>query len=84
MTRKCHNHRLLTDPLHLKKGTQNTDICNIIKMKQPALFLVKMIAELETNWKNIGLIQNSTTNRNNNKQSLQHPHIIQKFLDILS
>ena len=49
MTRKCHNHRLLTDPLNLKEGTRNTDIYNIIKAKQPALFLVKMIAELETN-----------------------------------
>ena len=49
MTRKCHNHRLLPDPLHLKEGTRNTDIYNIIKVKQPALFLVKMIAELETN-----------------------------------
>ena len=49
MTRKCHSHSLLTDPLHLKKGTRNTDIYNIIKVKQPALFLVKMIAELETN-----------------------------------
>ena len=48
MTRKCHNHRLLTDPLQLKEGTWNTDIYNIIKVKQPALFLVKMIAELET------------------------------------
>ena len=26
MTKKCHNHRLLTDPLHLKEGTRNTDI----------------------------------------------------------
>ena len=42
MTRKCHNHRLLTDPLHLKKGTRNTDIYNIIKVKQPALFFVNM------------------------------------------
>ena len=49
MTRKCHNHRLLPDPQHLKEGTQNTDIYNIIKVKLPALFLVKMIAELETN-----------------------------------
>ena len=49
MTSQCHNHRLLTDPLHLKEGTQSTDIYNLIKVKQPALFLVKMIAELETN-----------------------------------
>ena len=49
MSRKCHNHRLLTDPLHLKEGTWNTDIYNIIKVKQAALFLAKMIAELETN-----------------------------------
>ena len=50
MTRKGHNHRLLTDPLHLKERTRNTDIYNlhVIKMKPPALFLVKMIAELET------------------------------------
>ena len=39
----------MTDPLHLKEGTPNTDIYNIIKVKQPALFLVKMTAELETN-----------------------------------
>ena len=31
------------------EGTRNTDINNTIKVKQPALFLVKMIAELETN-----------------------------------
>ena len=49
MTRKCHNHRLLTDPLHLKEGTRHTYIYNIIKVKQPALFIVKMTAELETN-----------------------------------
>ena len=49
MTRKCHNHRILTGPLHLKEGTRNTDILNITKVKQPALLLVKMIAELETN-----------------------------------
>ena len=45
MTRKCHNHRLLTDPLHLQEGAGNTDIYNIIKVEQPALFLVKIIAE---------------------------------------
>ena len=49
MTRKCHNHRLLIDRLYLLEGTQNTVIYDIIKVKQPALFLVKMIAELETN-----------------------------------
>ena len=49
MPRKCHNHKLLTDSLHPKEGALNTDIYNIIKMKQPALVLVKMIAELETN-----------------------------------
>ena len=49
MTRKCHNHRLLIDRLYLQEGTRNTDIYNIIKVEQPALFLVKMIAELETN-----------------------------------
>ena len=48
MTRKCDNHRLLTDPLHIKEATRNTDIYNKIEVKQPALFLVKMIAELET------------------------------------
>ena len=80
MTSKCHNHRLLTDPLHLKEGTPNTDIYNIIKVKQPALFLVKMIAELETKAR----YKTLTTNRNSNKQSLQYPHNIQKFLDILS
>ena len=37
------------DPLHLKEGARNTDIYNIIKVNKPALFLVKMIAELETN-----------------------------------
>ena len=47
MTRKCHTHRLLTDTLHLKEGTRNTDIYNIIEVMQPALFLVKMIAERE-------------------------------------
>ena len=35
--------------MHLKEGTRNTDIYNTIYVKQPALFLVKMIAELETN-----------------------------------
>ena len=49
MTRKCHNHRLLNDPQHIQEGTRNTDIYNLIKGQQPALFLVKIIAELETN-----------------------------------
>ena len=49
MTRKCHNHGLLTDPLYLQEGTRNIDIYKIIKVEQPALFQVKMIAELETN-----------------------------------
>ena len=49
VTRKCHNHRLLTIPLHLNEGTRNADIYNIIKVEQPAHFLVKMIAELKTN-----------------------------------
>ena len=80
MTRKCHNHRLLTDPLYLKEGTQNTDIYNIIKVKQPALFLVKMIAELETSKKTKAQYKTPTTNRNNNKQSFQHPHIISEIL----
>ena len=26
MTRVCHNHRLLTDQLHLQEGTQYTDL----------------------------------------------------------
>ena len=72
MTRKYHNHRLLTDALHLKEGTQNTDIYNIIKVKQLALFLVKMIAELETNEKIKARYKTSTANRNNNKKSFQH------------
>ena len=80
MTMKCHNHRLLTDPLHLKEGTRNTDIYNKIKVKQPALFLVKMIAELETPKKTKALYKTTTTNRNNNKQSFQHPHIISEIL----
>ena len=80
MTRKCHNHRLLTDPLHLKEGTRITDIYNIIKVKQPALFLVKMIAELETNKKTKTRYKTPITNRNNNKQSVQHPHIISEIL----
>ena len=49
MASKCHNHKLLTDLLHIKEGTQNADRYNIIKVKQPALFLFKMISELETN-----------------------------------
>ena len=77
MTRQCHNHSLLTDPLHLKEGTRNTDIHNIIKVKQPALFLVKMIAKLETNWKTKALYKTPT---NNNKQSFQHQHIISEIL----
>ena len=80
MTRKCHKHRLLTGPLHLKEGARNTDIYNIIKVKQPALFLVKMIAELETNQKTTAQYKTPTTNRNNNKQSVQHPHIISEIL----
>ena len=80
MTRKCHNHRLLTDPLHLKEGARNTDIYNIIKVKQPALFLVKMIAELETYKRTKALYKTPTTNRNNNKQSFQHPDIISEIL----
>ena len=80
MTRKCHNHRLLTDPLHLKEGTWNTDIYNIIKVKQPALFLVKMIAELFTNKKTKAQYKTPMTNRNNNKKSFQHPHIISEIL----
>ena len=80
MTRKCHNHRLLTDPLHLKEGTRNTDIYNKIKVKQAALFLFKMIAELETNEKTKVQYKTPTTNRNNNKQSFQHPHIISEIL----
>ena len=81
MTRKCHNQRLLTDPLHLKKGTRNTDIYNIIKVKQPALFLVKMIAELETIRKQRpDKKKTPTTNRNNNKHSFQHPYIISEIL----
>ena len=80
MARKCHNHRLLTDPLHLKEGTRNTDIYNIIKLKQPALFLVKMIVELDTNSKTKARYKNPTTNRNNSKQSFQHPHIISEIL----
>ena len=80
MTRKCHNHRLLTDPLHLKEGTRNTDIYNIIKVKQPALFLVKMIAELDTNWKTKAQYKTPTANRNKNEQSFQHPHIVVEIL----
>ena len=84
MTRKCHNHRLLTDPLHLKEGTQNTDIYNIIKVKQPALFLVKMISELETIRKqrpDTKLPQpiGTTTNKVSNIHTS-----FQKFLDVLS
>ena len=52
MTRKFHNHSLLTDPLHLQEGTQNADIYNMIKMKQPVLFLVKMNTKLQTNLEN--------------------------------
>ena len=84
MTWKCHNHRLLTDPLHLKEGTPNTDIYNIIKVNQPALFLVKMIAELETNQKT-KLIQNFHSQYE--KQQTKFPtsaHHFRNFLDILS
>ena len=52
-------------------------------MKQPALFLVKMIAELETNLKTKAQYKTPTTNRNNNKVS-NIPTSFQKFLDILS
>ena len=45
-------------------------------MKQPALYFVKMIAELETNEKTKARYKTPTTNRNNNKQIFQHPHII--------
>ena len=76
MTRKCHNHRLLTDPLHLQEGTRNTDIYNIIKVQHPALLLVKMVAELETNQKTKAQYKTPITNRHNNKQSFQHLHII--------
>ena len=84
MTRKCHNHRLLTDQLHLKEETWNMDIYNIIKVKQPDLFLVKMIAELGTNkttkaqYKTPHPIGTTT-----NKVSNIHTSF-QKFLDILS
>ena len=80
MTRNCHNYRLLTDSLHLKEGTSNTDIYNIIKVKQPTIFLVKMITEQEKKIENKGRYKTSTTNRNNNKQSFQHPHIISEIL----
>ena len=80
MTRKCHNHTLLTDPLHLKEGTQNKAIYKIIKVKQLALFLVKMISELETSKKTKAPYKTPTTNGNNNKQSFQHPHIISEIL----
>ena len=36
-------------PTSAQEGTRNTDIYNIIKAQQPALFFVMMIAELETN-----------------------------------
>ena len=49
---------------------------------QPALFLVKMIADLETNKKKTRY-KTPTTNRNNNKVSNIHTSF-QKFLDILS
>ena len=49
MASKCHNHKFLTDPLHIKEGTQNADCYNIVKVNQPALFLFKVISGLETN-----------------------------------
>ena len=55
----------------------------IIKVKQPALFLVKMIAELETNEKTKAQYKTPTPNRNNNKQSFQYPHIISEILRYL-
>ena len=84
MTRKGHNHRLLTDPLHLKEGTRNIDTCiyniHVIKMKSSALFLVKMITTLETYKKTKTQYKTPTINRNNNKQSFQHPYIISESL----
>ena len=50
MIRKCHNHRLQTYPTTMSKGhiTQiATTQQNTIKVKRPALFLSKIIAELE-------------------------------------
>ena len=73
------SYRLLTDPLHLKEGTRNTDVYNIIKVKQTALFLVKMIAELETNQKTNACYKTPTTNKNNEIQSFQHQHIISEI-----
>ena len=73
MTRKCHNQRLLTDPLHLKE--RNTEH-KLKQLKQPALFLVKVIAELETKLRKRAQHKITTTNGSNNKQRFQHPHII--------
>ena len=59
--------QLQTDSLHLKEGTWNTDPYNLTKVNQPALFLVKMIAELETNKKIRAQHKTATTNGNNSK-----------------
>ena len=71
-------------PTDFKEGAWNTYIYNIIKVKQPALLLVKMIAELETNlktkpWYKLPKTMGTTTNKVSNIHTS-----FQKFLDILS
>ena len=84
MTTKCHNHRLLIDPLHFKEGTKNTDSRNINSSKATSLFLTKMISELEENKKT--KVQHKLTQQmgaTSTKVSNIHT-AFQKFLDILS
>ena len=52
MIRKCHNNKLQTNPQQREKETHgiysnNTIKRQKLKAKQPALFLVKMIAKYE-------------------------------------
>ena len=84
MSRKCHNHRLQTDPLHHDEETQHIDSYITIQVKQPVLSLSKMIAELEDikshirkQWSNTKLQQPMDQQQSLNIQTTFH-----LFLDI--
>ena len=64
MTRTCHNHRLQTDPLGSDKEIRYPQH----KVKQPAPFQSKMIAELERASRT--KLENSGPTKNLNKHGL--------------
>ena len=59
-----------TDPRHHEEGTRNTDSHNTIQVKQPALFMSKMIAELERVSRT--KLENSDPTQNSHNQWEQH------------